>query len=369
MRVGLCLMVKNEAALIERCLNSVAPLVDLVLIEDTGSTDDTIEIARNWISCNHIEGDVFEEPWVNFAHNRSVLLQRLRYCSDIDYALMMDADDILVSTENFNPEAWKASLTCDVYDVRLMLGSITYERPQLCRNSGTWHYRGVVHEFLQAPAEFTRGLATGFYIYAGTEGSRAQNPDKYLNDAETICDALEHEADPYMRARYTFYLAQSWKDGGDIVKALDAYLDRARMNGWQEEVFVSFYRAAQLKALLNYPTYDVIGTFMQAYEVCSHRAESLHGAASYCRSQSLWYQAYLLSRFALGIKQPDTGLFVEPWIYSYGLMDEYAVAAFWAGHPSECIAACEWLLDNKFLPNEMRQRVQDNARLARAKLS
>ncbi len=43
--IGLCMIVKNEAHVITRCLDSVCPLVDHVLIEDTGSTDATRAIA------------------------------------------------------------------------------------------------------------------------------------------------------------------------------------------------------------------------------------------------------------------------------------------------------------------------------------
>ncbi len=44
--IGLCMIVKDEAAVIERCLDSVRPLIDYVLIEDTGSTDRTQKIIR-----------------------------------------------------------------------------------------------------------------------------------------------------------------------------------------------------------------------------------------------------------------------------------------------------------------------------------
>ena len=47
--IGLCMIVKNEAHVILRCLDSVRPLVDYVLIEDTGSTDGTQQIVMDWL--------------------------------------------------------------------------------------------------------------------------------------------------------------------------------------------------------------------------------------------------------------------------------------------------------------------------------
>jgi glycosyltransferase involved in cell wall biosynthesis len=48
--ISLCMIVKNESHVIERCLNSVKPLLDYVLIVDTGSTDNTIEVIYNWLN-------------------------------------------------------------------------------------------------------------------------------------------------------------------------------------------------------------------------------------------------------------------------------------------------------------------------------
>src|ERR1700761_235877 len=84
--VGLCMIVKNEAHVILRCLESVRPLVDYVLIEDTGSTDGTQNIIRQYLDRERLPGEVFDEPWRDFADNRTLALQRLREKPEIDYA-------------------------------------------------------------------------------------------------------------------------------------------------------------------------------------------------------------------------------------------------------------------------------------------
>ena len=77
-KIGLCMIVKNESKIIERCLNSVKPLIDYVCIVDTGSTDDTIDVINNWMKSNDIEGKVIFEPWKNFAYNRSFAMEKIR---------------------------------------------------------------------------------------------------------------------------------------------------------------------------------------------------------------------------------------------------------------------------------------------------
>ena len=62
-RPTICLnmIVKNEAHVIRRCLDSVRPIVDSWVIVDTGSSDGTQEIVRNWFA--DIPGELHERPW------------------------------------------------------------------------------------------------------------------------------------------------------------------------------------------------------------------------------------------------------------------------------------------------------------------
>ncbi|AXH99762.1 glycosyltransferase [Sporosarcina sp. PTS2304] len=46
--ISLCMIVKNEEAVIGRCLDSVSALVEEIIIIDTGSIDRTKEICRQY---------------------------------------------------------------------------------------------------------------------------------------------------------------------------------------------------------------------------------------------------------------------------------------------------------------------------------
>ncbi len=367
--VGLCMIVKNESKLILRCLESVRPIVDYVLVEDTGSTDGTQEMIREWLAQVGLPGEVYEEPWQDFAYNRSHALSRLRQVDWVDYALMLDADDHIVLEPDFDVAAFKKSLSHDVHDVELRDNSVRYRRQQICSNRREFKYRGVLHEYLDGLPGMSVGGTSGFYITSTREGARSQDQDKYRKDAQILEKALQTETNEFLRSRYTFYLAQSYRDGGERESALASYLTRATLGFWTEEVFESLYQAAKLQEALKRPAEEVIATYLRATEAVPTRAEALHGASRFCRIEGRNEEGYQYAKRGLDIPLPIGGLFVENWVYEYGLLDELAVHAYWTGRYDESLAACERLLREGKIPVHDRDRIEKNAQFAREKLS
>src|SRR5471032_218210 len=91
------------------------PLIDYVLIVDTGSTDATRTVVRDFLSEKNIPGEVVDEPWQNFAYNRTFALRKLREKRQIDYSLMVDADQILIYESDFAARRFKETLREDLY--------------------------------------------------------------------------------------------------------------------------------------------------------------------------------------------------------------------------------------------------------------
>jgi tetratricopeptide (TPR) repeat protein len=87
MDLSFCIIVKNEAELLPQCLDSVRPVVDEMIVVDTGSTDRTCEIAASYGARVH------EFAWCDdFAAARNASLQ---YAQG-DWILVLDADETLV---------------------------------------------------------------------------------------------------------------------------------------------------------------------------------------------------------------------------------------------------------------------------------
>jgi glycosyltransferase involved in cell wall biosynthesis len=369
MTVGLCMIVKNEINVITRCLDSVRPMVDYVLIEDTGSTDGTQQFIADWLQRNNMPGTVIEEPWRDFAYNRSHVMEKLREIQHVDYALIIDADDRVMPDDGFDPATFKTELRHDLYDIQIRHGGSLFYRPQLCANKLPFRFKAVLHEYLEAPPGLmSRATVKGFYIETGRGGARNQNPRKYHDDAAILEKALLTETDPFLISRYTFYLAQSYKDCGERENALVNYLKRAELGYWVEEVFESLYSAAKLKEALGFPAEEVIAAYLRATDAVPTRAEALHALSRFCRSKGRNEEGFQYAKRGLDISLPNGGLFVERWVYDWGLLDELAINGYWSGHHREALNACLRLLEGTTLPPDQRERVVRNARFSLEKL-
>ena len=370
-KICLTMIVKDEAHIIERCLDSVRGLVDFYWIVDTGSSDGTDSVIKNWFTKNNLKGEICYQKWVNFAHNRTEALRLARHTfEEADYLLMIDADEIIVFRDEDavkNIKKLKENLTADLYDVQTLMSGSTYVRPQLTKASKQFKYKGVMHEFLDDSDDpiKTRGIVTDFVNKPIQDSARNKDPDKFKKDAEALEKALETENDHFMRTRYRFYLAQCLKDSGDIGGALKNYKKRASMGGWHEEVYWSHYQAAQMMIKLGSDAEEVIQRFLKAHEAAPYRAEALFGAAKHARENKLYNQAYMIAKQGIELKYPADSLFGEIWIYNFGIMDEYAVAAYYTNRPKESMKTCEAILKKKAYPPEEEKRIKKNLEFAR----
>lgn len=347
--ICLNMIVKNESKVIRKCLTSVRPLIDYWVIVDTGSTDGTQDVIREFMK--DVPGELHEQEWINFAHNRNGALEQAKHKGD--YVLFIDADEILEFDEGFTlPE-----LTHDYYYITTKYASIQYVRNQLIKNALNWKWVGVLHEYLTAPEAHTNGILTGVYNVPSHDGARSQDPLKFQKDAALLEEALKEE--PH-NVRYQFYLAQSYRDAQDYPRAIESYKKRIAMGGFDQEIFWSKLQIGLLQDALEEPAEDVIKSYNEAYLYRPTRAEPLYRLAEFYRRSNNFLAGYLVAREGLQIKLPNDVLFVEQWIYDYGLLLEYSVSAYWIGKYAEAKKASDAILAVPNLPDHVRQCVEKN---------
>jgi hypothetical protein len=366
-KIGLCMIVKNESNVIERCLHSVKPLIDYVCISDTGSTDDTVNIIKKWLHKNQINGEVNQEQWENFAYNRTKSLENIKKNKDIDYVLVIDADEILEIDKNFDVLNFKKNLKHDLYSITCKFGNILYDRSSFFKNIKNFYYRGVLHEYLNCDESFSKSKINGIINIPLQDSSRNKNNQKYKNDAEVLKKAFETEKDNFLKTRYAFYLAQSYRDCNEENEAIFWYKKRSEMGGWDQEIYWSLYQLAILKEKIKTDENDIIQSYINAYEKCPSRIEALHHAIRFCRSHNKNNQAYIIGKYAKSLPVNKNGLFVEDWIWEYGLDDEFSVACYWSGHYEEGLLCCEQLLTK--IPDASKDRILKNIEFFKLKLT
>jgi glycosyltransferase involved in cell wall biosynthesis len=355
--IALCMIVKNEAHVLTRCLNSVKSFVTTWVIVDTGSTDGTQDLIRNTMSS--MPGEFHERPWKDFGHNRTEAIELAR--GKADYLLVIDADDVLVAPPDFALPA----LVEDSYKIRVEDAGTSYWRTHFFRSDLDFHYTGVLHEVLTSTELRTEGRLEGLVYRRTNTGARSADPRKYEKDAAVLKAALAAEPE---NARYAFYLAQSWRDAGQLDKARAAYAKRATMSGFEEETWYALLEVAKLSARLGHSDDAVISLYLRAFERRPSRAESLCYLAMCLRERERLVAGYPFACVANEIVRPKDILFIDDSVYAWRAKDEYAVAAYWVGRYREALVANKELLAGGAIPAAERTRIEKNIVFCRDRL-
>jgi glycosyltransferase involved in cell wall biosynthesis len=323
----LCLnmIVKNESRIICRLLESVASLIDSYCICDTGSTDNTVDLIETFFQARGIPGKITREPFRDFAHNRTFSLNACEQI-DADYILLLDADMVFQLHED--PQEFKNSLTHDYYHLFQGVETFYYKNTRIVKNRIGASYWGVTHEYVKMPEGSTYALlekARAFIHDIGDGGAKA---DKFERDIRLLKQGL---VDCPNNDRYTFYLANSYRDHGDHALAIEAYKKRAELGGWFEEVWHSYYSIGKCYRSMG-DMANAIYWWLEAYQFFPKRIENLYEIITHYRQQGKNHTAYLF--YSTALKQmllnpnPDY-LFLQKDVYDYKLDYEFSIFGYY----------------------------------------
>ena len=172
----LCLnmIVKDEVAILDRCLASLAQHISCWVIGDTGSTDGTPDLIERFFEARGIPGELHRFPFETFEQARNEALARARASRlAFDYVLFADADVELVVHD---PTCLRR-LTAAAYRVRQHAG-ISYLNTRLLRRDVPALYKGVTHEYLDVPIEQSDTLSGVGFIDHANGSNRADKFDR-----------------------------------------------------------------------------------------------------------------------------------------------------------------------------------------------
>ncbi len=355
------MIVKDEAAIIERCLAAAAPWIDAYAIHDTGSADGTADIVRSFFERHGVPGRVTHGRFDDFAQARNDSLAAARDTAaahDIDYLLLCDADMELVVED----PAFRDSLAAEVYLLGQRAEGLHYANVRLLRAEVPTRYVGVTHEYLDVGSAVRQGL-DGVWFHDHANGSSRQG--KFERDLALLEGGLATEPD---NARYAFYRAQTLRDLGRHRQAVSAYQHRVDLGGWEEEVWYSLFQVAMLRERLADGDSEVCAAYLTAFEYRPQRAETLVELARYLRESGRHQLAHVFATRAVQLPPTDDILFVIPACYGWRACDELSISSYWVGSYAESAALAQSLLKDPELPPEERARVEQNLDFARTAL-
>lgn len=306
--VSLCMIVKNEEEVLKRCLDSVKPIVDEIIIVDTGSNDQTIDIARQY------SDHVFSFPWNDdFSSARNFAFSK----ATMDYTFWLDADDIIEPANQAKLLQLKQTLdpTVDMVMMKYHIAfdadghpTFTYYRERWMKTSRHFMWEGVIHETI-APA--------GNVIYSDAaithKKNKPKDADRNLRIFESMLNKGIHftPRERFYYARELFY-HQKWEDA---IQQFSDFLMEG--NGWLENNIDACRLKAQCECMLK-KYEDALSSLLNSFRYDAPRAETICEIAQIYFDQGKYACAADWYKLALHCeKKEESGAFIQPEYYDF----------------------------------------------------
>lgn len=357
----LIMIVKNESLIIERCLDSIKDHINYIVISDTGSTDNTVDIINNYLIKHNINGKVYNDEWKNFGYNRTKSLtngqewlESHNINKKTNYFITIDADMIILFDKEFN----KSDLNkYESWSICQFNNSIRYYNSRIFRSDLPFKCVSVTHEYWTCDISNIQGKIETISI--DDRGDGGCKADKFTRDIELLTKGLEDEPNNH---RYYFYLANSYADIGDIENAIKWYKKRIDAGSWYEEIFISYKRLGELY-MAKGEEEKALYYWTLAYEVIPNRSETIIKICNYYRNKGKNYASLLYLKTGLQIEYPnDLVLFLEYPVYNYKFIEELSIIAYYVNKKHEGLLACQYILLNKTydIPDSLRNSTFSN---------
>jgi ADP-heptose:LPS heptosyltransferase/glycosyltransferase involved in cell wall biosynthesis len=260
------MIVKNEERDLPKCLDSIKNVTDGVVIIDTGSTDRTVQVARErgafvtqYLGASKLDTKRDWKLW-DFAKARNEFVNIIDSYPDADYLLWMDADDILKTPQNL-----KRALYLNEYDAFgvMMETDVKWVHHRMWKTRKGIHFEGAIHEYPVLGDSHTFVISDCIIHHDG-----APNPGESSNQRNLRILEKEWEENP--NSRTAFYLANTHKDAGRWPEAVQYYTERIKMGHffYDEWLFSYLYKARCQRA-----NRDVAGATATLYEAISHQPD------------------------------------------------------------------------------------------------
>lgn len=238
--LSLCMIVKNESKYLDNCLSSISDIVDEIIIVDTGSTDNTKEIASKYTN------KIFDFKWINdFGKARNFSFSKAT-CSHI---MWLDADDVLLESDRQKLKEIKKEISSNgkenvismIYDYAFNSnGNVTLSLRRnriVPNNPKKYYWVGFVHEILDININNSR--ETDIHItHTRTHSNGTRNLDLF--------EAKLKEGWMF-DTRNTLYYAKELYYNNKLSKAADQFeIFLSKKDVWVEDVIDVYVKLSDI---------------------------------------------------------------------------------------------------------------------------
>lgn len=293
--ISLCMIVKDEEAVLERCLKSICDAVEEIIIVDTGSTDKTKEIAARFTD------KVFDFKWINdFSAARNFAYSK----AGMDYQMWLDADDVLPESEKQKLIELKNSLTTatDMVAMKYITSFdendkpiFTSTRERLTLREKQYKWEEPVHECI---------AMSGNIVYSDiTIHHKKPDYGQALGRNLDIYESIESSG-AELSARGMYYYARELMDHANYAKAV-YYFERFlhEKKGWYEDNIACCLSLSICYQRLN-DNDKILPVLIKSFEYDSPRPETCCEIAYRYMSEENYVLA--LKWFDLAANLPDS---------------------------------------------------------------
>lgn len=351
--IATLIMAKNEEKRIKVTLDSVVNVASSIVIYDTGSTDNTLNIAKEFCENNNIPLRLKQGEFVDFATSRNVSLDFADEFIDIDFILLLDVNDELRGgneLKNICKKLKEKTTGCTGYLLcqEWYSGDVSkYYNMRLIKARSGWRYVGVVHEWLSNFNGENRSpdkIPDTITIYQDRTQDCEKSGKRFITDR--ILLEKEHLKNP-TEPRTLFYLAQTCGCIKDNASAYRYYKLRVSLEGFYEERYYSMYKCGELTEKLNHPWEVSLGWYMKAYETI-RRVEPLLKIAEHYISIKQWDIAFHFLNLSIQLEYPlNNVLFVDKKAYDYKRWHLLGIVGFYCKKMVEGKNGCIQALKNQ----------------------
>ena len=322
------------------------------VISDTGSTDGTQQIIKDYFKSHNINGELFQDEWRDFGYNRTLALQRAN--KKTDYLFIFDADDSIHGDFKLPDDHVFHN---EMYNLKFGGDNVAYVRPLLINNQLEWRFNGVLHEFLTCVSKSVEGtiINGNYFVESGRKGSRSKDPEKYKKDAEVLKRAYYtdiEKPDKGLSNRYAFYCAQSYKDCGMIKEAIEWYKMVAdKLDTWVQEKYYSCFVLGDLY-MRNNDFENAIRYLTKSILFDHERVEGVALACEILLQREMYLLCCSLGDHFLGhTSPPPNKLFLfEPFYFNH-IEYSCSIAGFYCGKHELGYECCKKIITTRCIDN------------------